>query len=405
LAVRPSASVVMFSKKPVVSHAAPAAVTSGRLAQTRALALTAIQNPYIGAGGAGLLFLTTLLVLMLITGDPKAGSPVVRLSLAQAAAGGAGVPGWREALVAEGPQPLVSTGIYALSETPLGFEDSAPIEGSALITLPGGASAAGAGAGEPLAVAPFAALTAPGPGGAPLPVIGPDGRTPADAYARPFTANGKPKVALVVGGLGLNASLTRRAIETLPPEVTLSFAPYAEGLQGWIDLARSHGHEVLLEAPMEPTDYPANDPGPMTLLASSRPEETVRKLEWLLSRATGYYGLTNYLGSRFMVTPSAMNAFTAALRQRGLAFVDDGSAGRGGGPLRVSADRVVDEDLSAEAINRQLILLEAAARAKGQALGSGFAYPVTVEQAAIWAQGLDQRGFQLAPASALTRKG
>lgn len=402
--MRPSVGLAMFSKKPVLTHAAPPAADTGRFAQARAQVLTAVQNPYIGAGGAGLLFLITLLVLVLITGDPKAGAPIVRISLAQAAASGADVPGWREGLVPEGAgEAPLTTGVYALSETPIGFEDSAPIEGSALITLPSGGAAA-QGSGDPLGAAPIAGLTAPGPGGAPLPVIGADGRTPAEAYARPFTPNGKPKVALVVGGLGLNAALTRRAIETLPPEVTLSFAPYAEGLQGWIDLARANGHEVLLEAPMEPADYPTNDPGPMTLLAASRPEETVRKLEWLLSRATGYYGLTNYLGSRFMVTPTAMNAFTGALRQRGLAFVDDGSAGRGGGSLRVSADRVVDEDLSADAINKQLILLEAAARAKGQSLGSGFAYPVTVEQAAIWARGLDERGFQLAPASALTRR-
>jgi polysaccharide deacetylase 2 family uncharacterized protein YibQ len=142
----------------------------------------------------------------------------------------------------------------------------------------------------------------------------------------------------------------------------------------------------------------------MTLLAASQPAETTRKLEWLLSRATGYFGVTNYLGSRFMATPAAMNGFTGSLRQRGLAFIDDGSAGRSAGPLRASADRVVDDDLSAEAINRQLALLEAAARSKGQALGSGFAYPVTVDEAARWAQGLSERGFQLAPASALVKK-
>ncbi len=393
----------MFSKKPIAANAAPAAAAAtSRLEQARALAFTAVKNPYVGAGGAGLLFLLTLTTLVLLTGDPKAGAPMVRISLTQAAEQGVALPGWREGLAppTDGEAPLTS-GVYALSEAPPG--DAPPISGSAVITLPGGA-AAPISPGSPLAAAPIAGLIAPGPGGAPLPIIGADGRTPAEAYARPFTPNGKPRVALVVGGLGLNAALTRRAIETLPPEVTLSFAPYAEGLQGWIDMARANGHEVLLEAPMEPSDYPQNDPGPMTLLAGGRPEETTRKLEWLLSRATGYFGLTNYLGSRFMETPSAMNTFTGVLRQRGLAFVDDGSAGRGGGPGRASADRVIDEDLSAEAINRQLTALEAAARARGQALGSGFAYPVTVDEAARWAQGLTDRGFQLAPASALARR-
>jgi polysaccharide deacetylase 2 family uncharacterized protein YibQ len=394
----------MFSKKPVPAYAVSNAAGSGRLAQARAAALTAIQNPWLGAGGAGLLFLLTLATLVAITSDPKAGAPTVRISLAQAAASGAAVPGWREALAPEAPEAPLTTGVYDLSEGPIRLAEAEPITGSAFITLPdGGDSQAGPAASLP--PAPIAGLTEPGPGGAPLPVIGPGGRTPAEAYARPFTPNGKPKVALVVGGLGLNAALTRKAIETLPPEITLSFAPYAEGLQGWIDLARANGHEVLLEAPMEPSDYPANDPGPMTLLAASPPAETVRKLEWLLSRTTGYFGLTNYLGSRFVATPTAMTAFAGALKARGLAFIDDGAAaGKGAGPLRASANRVIDDDLSADAIEQQLAALEAAARARGQALGSGFAYPVTVDQAAVWARGLDGRGLQLAPASALARR-
>jgi polysaccharide deacetylase 2 family uncharacterized protein YibQ len=153
---------------------------------------------------------------------------------------------------------------------------------------------------------------------------------------------------------------------------------------------------------MEPNDYPQNDPGPFTLLASAAPTETIKKTEWLLSRATGYFGVTNYLGSRFVNSGGAMGTFSSALKQRGVAFVDDGLAARkGSGPPRASADSIIDEDLSAEAIARQFSRLEAGALARGQALGSGFAYPVTLESAAVWAQGLEARGFQLAPASAL----
>jgi polysaccharide deacetylase 2 family uncharacterized protein YibQ len=200
----------------------------------------------------------------------------------------------------------------------------------------------------------------------------------------------------------LNAKVTRQAIEGLPPDVTLSFVPYADGLQGWIDMARAAGHEVLLEAPMEPRDYPNNDPGPYTLMADGRPDDTVHKLEWLLSRATGYYGVTNYLGSKFMASPTAMTTFTGALKNRGLAFLDDGAArGVSGGIPRASADRIVDDQLSGEAIQLQLSALETQASRTGRAFGSGFAYPVTLDQAAEWANGLSARGFQLAPASAV----
>jgi polysaccharide deacetylase 2 family uncharacterized protein YibQ len=390
---------VSFSRKPAYSAAAPV-VDGTEAGDLRAKILAAAANPYIGAGAAALLFLLSLIALILLTGDPNKGSPLVRVELAKI---GAATEGWREALAGESDHEApLQLGALDLSTQP--FADHSD---QAAITLPGeiAAAPAVASATGPLPQAPIAGLYVPGPGGGTLPVMAADGRTAAEAYARPFAADGRPRVALVIGGLGLNPQTTRAAIETLPPEITLSFAPYAEGLQGWIDLARNHGHEVLLEAPMEPIDYPANDPGPYTLIADNRPEETVRKLEWLMSRASGYFGLTNYLGSRFVTSDTAMATFTMALKARGLAFVDDGQASLRGGPIpRASADRIIDDELSSGAIDGQLKLLEVGAAGRGQALGSGFAYPVTINQVRTWAAGLSGRGLQLAPASAMAKR-
>src|SRR5690606_14118741 len=147
------------------------------------------------------------------------------------------------------------------------------------------------------------------------------------------------------GGLGLNSATTRAAIERLPAEVTLAFVPYAEGLQTWIDLARAHGHEVMLELPMEPTGYPDNDPGPYTLLSSGGADDVAVKLDWLLARATGYFGVTNYLGDRFATSDEGVSALMTNLRQRGLAFLDNGSMRRRPGAFaRANANCVIAED-------------------------------------------------------------
>lgn len=360
-----------------------------------------LANPALTAIASGCLFLIAAVVLILAAGNPHAGYPQARFHLAQA---GPPPPGWREALTAELPGDA-PVSVDSLQLLPPGAASPSDIPGQAVITMPGAEAAGGEHAGQALPPAPIAGLTEPGPGGALLPVISQDGRTPAQAYARPFRSNGKPKIALVIGGLGLNAKTTRQAIEQLPADVTLSFVPYSDGLQAWIDLARSNGHEVLIEAPMEPNDYPDNDPGPYTLMALGRAAETVQKLEWVLSRATGYFGVTNYLGSKFISNDQAMATFTGALRQRGLAFIDDGSAvRRGGGLQRASADAVIDDQLAGDAIDKQLVVLEANALRNGQALGSGFAYPLTLDQVAHWATTLAQRGYQLAPASALTMR-
>jgi len=381
----------MFSKKPttpVPTSSAPS------------IALPAVlANPYVGAVGAGGLLIVAAVALIGVLGDPRAGAPLVKVPLGSA---DAAPPGWQAALNDTGQASLDAEGVFTLFEEAPDVGPDEPITGHAMISGPGGAAPL---AGQPLPAAPIAGLSQPGPGGTLLPVISPDGRTPAQAYARPFHPNGRPKVAVVIGGLGLNPTYTRQAIEQLPADVTLSFAPYPEGLQGWIDLARAFGHEVLLEAPMEPLDYPDNDPGAYTLMAAGRPEETARRTEWILGRATGYFGVTNYLGSRFVTSDSGMNAFTQTLKGRGLAFIDDGSAARRGGGLpRASADRIIDDQMSGEAIARQLRDVEAAASQRGQALGAGFAYPVTLSQVKAWTEGLAARGFQLAPASALTAR-
>lgn len=416
-----------FARRPATATAerAPASGAGTRLPPM-------LAHPAVAAAGAAALFLIAGVVLISVIGDPHAGAPVVKVSLDQGrhAAPAPGV--LRSKLGADG-QPLTPTlatlqpgqdVVMPGAQDPLGAQIAAAagaggpsVSGQAVITLPqggtlgGGAPSASSSSppahvsAQSLTPAPIAGLSAPSPAG-PMPVIAKDGKTPFQGYARPFHDNGKPKVALVVGGLGLNAAATRAAIERLPADVTLSFVPYAEGLQGWIDLARADGHEVLLEIPMEPLDYPNNDPGPSTLMANAPREETTRRLEWLLSRATGYFGVTNYLGGRFVNTDAAMTIFTGALRARGLGFLDDGSAAHKGmtGLPRASADTVVDEQLSADQIDRQLLSLESAALKNGRALGAGFAYPVTITEVIRWAQGLAGRGYQLAPASALARK-
>jgi polysaccharide deacetylase 2 family uncharacterized protein YibQ len=164
---------------------------------------------------------------------------------------------------------------------------------------------------------------------------------------------------------------------------------------------------VLLELPMEAYDYPNVDTGPHTLLTSSKPEENLRRLNLLMGKASGYYGVTNYQGAKFATDARAAQPVLKALKDRGLVFMHDGSANRsvlpetaaGAGLTFSVADRIVDAEPSADAIDRELLQIEALAEQNGKAVGVGYAYPVTIEQFRIWAAGLKAKGYQLAPAS------
>ncbi|WP_287105752.1 divergent polysaccharide deacetylase family protein [Brevundimonas sp.] len=392
----------MFAKRQSALAAAAGAPPAPRAKPSLKPLVAVLKKPPVVAALAGVFLLTSTALFLTVLGDPRAGAPSARIALHRApAAPDAPAPTGFEAF------SMGAMGLY--QDLTGGGDTSGAAGGEALITLPDGASVAGGASysapvqpASPLPKAPIAGLSQPGPSG-PLPMIAPDGRVPAQAYARPFRSNGKPRVALIVGGLGLNAVTTRAAIERLPAEVTLSFVPYADNLQSWIDQARAQGHEVMLEMPMEPTGYPDNDPGPYTLLANGTPDDVEAKLDWLLGRATGYFGVTNYLGDRFAGSDAGMGAFLTILRQKGLAFLDDGSFQRRPGAwARASADKVIDQTQSPAAIIGALNSLEAQAKLRGSAMGTGFAYPVTVEAAARWTAGLEQRGLQLAPASAMT---
>jgi hypothetical protein len=262
---------------------------------------------------------------------------------------------------------------------------------------------------RPLLPAPDPALVETGPHG-PLPIIGRDGRQPWRVYGRPFDRTDKrPRLAVIVTGLGPSGAVTDAAINDLPGAVTLSFDPYTRRLNEWIERARAAGHEIVLGVPMEPVDYPRQDPGPFTLLTSLSAGDNLERLDWALSRVTGYVGLTNMMGARFTTSERDLAPIFEELKKRGLMFVDGraseqsvaGTLAKSMNLPRVIADAALDAEQTPDAIDLHLAKLEALARGNGAALGIGFAYPVTVERVAAWAKTLEGKGLVLAPASAL----
>ncbi len=269
--------------------------------------------------------------------------------------------------------------------------------------------------GSYIAPAPDPRLVEKGRHG-PLPRIGLDGSRPAEVYARPVVAGGNlkpgaPRIALMVGGMGLNAAATRAAIDMLPGAVSLGFAPYGADLDRQSAEAREAGHELLLQAPMEPTDKSAI-PGPHTLLAGAEAAQTIDELRWLLSRMSGYVGVANFLGGKFMANENDLAPVMREIGGRGLLFLDDGASARSRAPgLAASAglpfaraDVVVDANPRPEAVEAALGRLEAMARTKGAAIGYAAGLPGAMESVARFARGLERRGVALVPLSALASR-
>lgn len=245
-----------------------------------------------------------------------------------------------------------------------------------------------------------------------LPKVAPDGATPMQVYARPLGSAPETKpagrIALLVGGLGISQNGTADAITQLPGAVSLAFAPYGVELERVVQRARGDGHEVFLQVPMEPFDYPDNDPGPHTLLSGPKAAENLDRLHWVLGRFTGYVGIVNFLGGRLTADENALSPVLREIAGRGLMVVDDGSSSRSqlasaAARAQIPAlkvDRVIDTVTRADAIDQQLQRLETQAREQGVAIGAASALPVSIERIARWAKSLEAKGLVIVPVSA-----
>jgi hypothetical protein len=246
----------------------------------------------------------------------------------------------------------------------------------------------------------------------PLPKVAADGRRSIDVYARPSRyvvakAGDPPRIAVLVTGLGLSGSPPGDVLKGLPAPISVAYGAYGRNLQDGVTDVRASGHEVLLQIPLEPDNYPSVDPGPHTLLTTLPPEENLKRLQWLMSRYTGYVGVTNHMGAKFEAASASLTPVLEELKRRGLLYVDDGSvqgstAGQIAGAIGLDYS-VVSVQIDAGNVAKQLAQLETTAKERGAAIGVVKATPATIKQLTEWANKLEAKGFVLVPVSAAVR--
>lgn len=242
-----------------------------------------------------------------------------------------------------------------------------------------------------------------------LPKIGPDGLRPFDYYARPWSGARGTRIAIVVSGLGISQTGTMHAVRDLPEEVTLAFAANGNSLSRWVQEARRNGHEVLLQVPMEPFDYPDNNPGAGTLVTSKGTTTNLANLHQDMARMDSYTGIMNYLGGKFLSDPDALEPVMRDIAGRGLMFLDDGStaqslSGRLAGALAMPhafADLTLDTDVNQTAILKKLDDLERIAQRNGSAIGVAAGFDESIAAIKKWVDEAQGRGIEIVGVSAL----
>jgi polysaccharide deacetylase 2 family uncharacterized protein YibQ len=351
------------------------------------------------------LFLVAFLAIALFADNPFGGEPVARIALRPPAADEK-LPGSASGR----PEPAAKSA----QQAPSGDSKTVTIidgsSGKRQDVVIGGDAAEKAGAEQPataMAMAGIDARLLEKSRYGMIPVVA-DGLKPFTVYAADADrakAAKMPVVAIVVGGLGVGAAKTADAIMKLPPAVTLAFTPYGADPAKLTERARAQRHEILLQVPMEPFDYPDNDPGPQTLLTTLTPEQNIDRLYWHLSRFQGYAGIANFMGARFTAADAVMQPIIREAAKRGLGYLDDGSSPRSAAPSLTAAqsmpfakaDFTIDAVPTSAEIDRTLVKLETLAKERGLAVGVASALPISIDRLAAWIKTLDSRGIMLVP--------
>ena len=189
-----------------------------------------------------------------------------------------------------------------------------------------------------------------------LPRIAEDGRRPMQVYAAGFDRSSRrPRIGILLAGIGLNEDDSLKAIDDLPG------GDHPRGLA----LRHQAAEAARRRAPGTSTNtccpsrwsrraFRPNDPGPRALMTGLSSAENLDRLRWLLAHVEGYVGVTDALGAmrgeRFAGMAEQMDPMLAELGRRGLLYVDARPAGAGGVAIQPhvwsrDVDLVLDEPI------------------------------------------------------------
>lgn len=230
------------------------------------------------------------------------------------------------------------------------------------------------------------------------------------AAEAPENPAGKPLIAIIIDDVGANIRQADLAVNMQAP-MTIAILPYADRARELARAARNNGHELLVHLPMEPEN--GSDPGPNALLSGLSEVEFGNRLDWNLSRFEGYVGINNHMGSLLTQDRAAMEVVLAEVGRRGLIFLDSrtialtvaAQLGREMGVATLERDIFIDNVIAPAEIKRQLERVEEIARRNGVAVAIGHPHAATLASLNEWIDGIEQRGFQLAPLSAVLQAG
>jgi len=217
------------------------------------------------------------------------------------------------------------------------------------------------------------------------------------------------RIVLILDDVGFDHQPIDEAMR-IDPNVNFSILPNGSEARAFADRLNARGFELLCHLPMEPIDYPKQQPGANSILMSMSDAEIAATTRLNVESVPYARGVNNHMGSRATADSRVMRDVLGAL-PKDVYFIDsrtsgDSIAGRMARQLNIptaSRNVFLDDVQSERAVRRQIEMLSSIAAERGVAVGIGHPYPVTIRVLNELAPSLRARGFRFVRASEVVR--
>ncbi|MFH1259331.1 MAG: divergent polysaccharide deacetylase family protein [Elusimicrobiota bacterium] len=129
------------------------------------------------------------------------------------------------------------------------------------------------------------------------------------------------EIALIIddiGGSGKN--IDQFLLLDIP--ITYAILPFESNTKLAAEKIHQRGGEIILHLPLEPKDYPQQNPGKEALFVSMNKAQIVRQLENNLQNVPYLVGINNHMGSRFTEDFAQMMNLLTIVKKKKLLFID-----------------------------------------------------------------------------------
>ena len=219
------------------------------------------------------------------------------------------------------------------------------------------------------------------------------------------------RIGIILDDFGTQSPKLIEQFCRIPQRLTLSVFPDMKRSGEIAETIHRGGHQVMIHFPMEPYDYPKEDPGEDAIYVRQSIEEIRRRTSTAIGTVPYAVGINNHMGSRATEDERVMRAALAEVKRKKLFFVDSRTSSRSVAFKMAKAMKVrcAERDLfldhvnDPQAIRKELWRLADLAAQNGGALGIGHGRPNTLNALKEVLPKLQKRGFQFVWASELVR--